>query len=159
MKFMAVVMFKKGIISIIIFILIITMGCTLSDPSEGPSYSVFPKMILDYDLDDEQIKVWVKSAIGDFKYDYMKMELLNKNYTERIEENNTYFIQISTELDDFNLTIQVITEEKIFDYACHISLLIIDEEISVSIWNFESEKEEIFLLDDLPYKNVLEENV
>jgi hypothetical protein len=118
MKIMAVSMLKKVIIVLIILILVSTTGCTLPDPREDPSYSVFPKMILDYDIEQEQIRVWVKSAIGDFKYDYIKIEISSVNYTKTVEENNTYSTQLSSEVNDFNLTLFVTTEER-FNPLCY----------------------------------------
>jgi hypothetical protein len=57
-----------------------------------------------------------------------------------------------------DLTLFVTTEERIFDYICHVTITIIEEELNIVIWDFETETEKIFILEDLPFKYVLEES-
>lgn len=151
---------KKLIVTGILFALILTMGCTLQDPSSNPSYSVFPEILVDYDIDSEETKIWVKSALSDFKYDQIKYEILSdegqKNYI--IQENNTYCLPYSTKLTSFNLTISVLSEEKEFGFSCRIEIEQAAEYlIRVIIYEEREEIEEILKIDDLPYKKVLEE--
>jgi hypothetical protein len=151
---------KKLILTGILFILLLTMGCTLQDPRSNPSYSVFPEILVDYDIDSEETKIWVKSALSDFKYDQIRYEILSdegqKNYI--IQENNTYCLPYSTKSTSFNLTISVLSEEKEFGFNCRIETEQTAEYlIRVIIYEEGEEIEEILKIDDLPYKKVLEE--
>ncbi len=76
----------------VVLILAITTGCVLQDPRSNPSYSVFPEILLDYDFDASETGIWVKSALSDFKYDSILLEVINDDNNEKqiIQENNTY---------------------------------------------------------------------
>ena len=151
---------KRLIVSVILFLLILNMGCTLQDPKSNTSYSVFPEILVDYDLDAEETKIWVKSALSDFKYDNIMYEITTDQAQEKyiIQENNTYCLAYSTELTLFNLTISVISEEKEFVFNCRIEIYQTEEFTIRIIIDEEGKKsEEILKIDDLPYKKVLEE--
>lgn len=152
-------MLKKYIIFIIItfIVLIFCMGCVLQDPKENPSYSVLPEVLIDYEESTEEIDIWVKSAISDFKYDSIQIQVTNKTITQRSEDNNTYCIYHSTKYTEFNLTIIVLFEEKEFNFQTSVRQEYIEEELNFVLFNIEDEEEEVFTIKDLPIKKVLEE--
>ena len=138
-------------------ILTLSMGCTLQDPRSSPSYSVFPEILLDYDLDTDETKVWVKSALSDFKYDNILLEITIGDDTRVVQENNTYCTQITTKSPEFNLTITATSEDKIFGYQCEVMIESQEGGLLITIFEPGSDSEEEIREDDLPFKKVLDE--
>jgi hypothetical protein len=145
---------------IFLILIILSLGCTLQDPKDHPSYSVYPEVLIDYDFDSTETKVWVKSALSDFKYDQIVIEALDENGVQTVSENNTYCISLSTKATKFNLTIYAISEENQFGYSCNIDIdleLIEEALITITIFDHEEETEEIIEAENLPFKKVLKE--
>jgi hypothetical protein len=133
------------------------MGCTLQNPEDNPTYSVLPEMLLDYDLENQETKIWVKSAISDFKYDTIIIELTSNGESLITQDNHTYCISTSTKSNNFNITISVIAEENIFQHQFSILVQFEGEILTITVSEPIEELEEIILEDDLPFKRVLEE--
>jgi hypothetical protein len=149
---------KDKIIIFGIFIsLLLTMGCTLQSPEDNPTYSVLPEMLLDYDQDNQETKIWVKSAISDFKYNKIIIELTSNGINKITQDNNTYCISTSTKSNNFNISISVISENNEFQYQASIRIQFEEEILTITIFEPIEDLEEIILEDDLPFKRVLEE--
>lgn len=151
-------MLKKIVVMGILFTLTFTMGCTLQDPRKNPSYSIFPEIILDYDFDSDDTKVWVKSALSDFKYDRINIEISYGEIKQSVDDNNTYCLYMHTKLLIFNLTISVVAENKEFNFDSNVKVDLNGEHLLIlAIYDDGDIKEEMILEDDLPYKKVLKE--
>jgi len=164
MKFIANLMKKRLALFGIFITIFLTIGCTLQDPSSNPSYSVLPKLLIDFDYDVGETNVWVKSAVGDFKYDNITIEISSNEQKRIIMNNNTYFLSTSTELSEFNLDITVNatvkSEEKRFIFNCEVNVDVVGEDLIIITTYDErtdEELEEKIQEDDLPYKKILEE--
>lgn len=150
-------MHKEIIVGSILLIIISSMGCTLTSPETNPTYSVIPGVIIDYDFELEISKIWVKSAISDFKYNLINITLNSKNQTVIREDTNTYCIDNSIKSDSYNLSVQVIYKEREFLYQVSIKIEFIEDIFTLTIFEPETEDEDILYEDDLPFKTVLEE--
>ncbi|WP_455391908.1 hypothetical protein [[Eubacterium] cellulosolvens] len=151
---------RKIFLVCILTILILTMGCTLQGPESNPSFSVLPEVLLDYDFDTEETKIWVKSAISDFRYDNITIKLSTTNKTEMVLDNNTYGASIYTKHKLFYLEILVVSEEKMFRFYGKVDVDINREDLIIITTYDEitdEPTEEAFLEDDLPYREILEE--
>jgi hypothetical protein len=145
------------IVICILLLLFFTTGCTLQSPEDNPTYSVLPEMLLDYDFQSQETKIWVKSAISDFKYDSIIIELMLNESKIINQDNNTYCIFTITKSINFNITINVFFKERVFQYQASILVQFDEEIISITIFEPIDESEEIVFEDDLPFKKVLEE--
>ncbi len=148
------------IFSIIVFSMIFSMGCILQDPKTNPSYSVLPEVLLDYDFDTEETKIWVKSALSDFKYDNITIEISYNGQNEISNDNNTYGISISTKQKVFELFTLVVSEEKKFEFISKVDVDVTREDLIIITTYDEitsEELEEVVLEEDLPYKKILSE--
>lgn len=149
---------KKRIVVMGIFLLLIlAMGCTLQDPRTNPSYSVIPEVLIDFDFNEERTKIWVKSAISDFEYDSIKMEITANNNLNIVKDNNTYCSHVFVKSKSFNMTILAISEDKEFEYNCRIRIELFTNDINLIIFDTDTNEEDIVSKGDLPYKKVLEE--
>jgi len=164
MKFIANLMIKRLALFGIFITIFLTIGCTLQDPTSNPSYSVLPKLLLDYDFDVGETSIWVKSAVGDFKYDNVTIEISSNEQRRRIMNNNTYFLFASTVMSEFNLDVTVNatvnSEEKRFIFNCEVNVDIVREDLIIITTYDEKTDEELeekIHQDDLPYKKILEE--
>ncbi|UCH89498.1 MAG: hypothetical protein JSV49_02290 [Thermoplasmata archaeon] len=130
-------------------------GC-LKDPEEGGhDYSSIPEVIVDYDFDSEQFKIYVKSAIGDYKYETIKIKV---NDYEKIE-NNTYMLSYNCNSTEYDLDVEAQVDiNLVYSYACEI-ILLNDEENDIFLNVIEiiddAEKETPVGEDDLPWKKIL----
>jgi hypothetical protein len=130
-------------------------GC-LEDPEEGGGgFSSIPEVILDYDLETENFKIYVKSALGDYKYLYIRIRI---NDTEMIE-NNTYVHQVKCQKNDFTLiTEAAVNLDRIFYTSFSVTVVNdIENNIFLNIIDTTDIQEKEFELarDDLPWKNLL----
>ena len=151
-------MLKKLIVMGILIISLLTMGCTLQDPRSNPSYSVFPEILLDYDSDTDEVKIWVKSALSDFKYDNIKIEISDDKDKLISDDNNTYCLNVFTKSTLFNLSVQVKADDKEFGFDSQIEVDLLGEYlIRITIYEKGEKSEELIRKDDLPYKKVLKE--
>jgi hypothetical protein len=133
------------------------MGCTLQDPRSNPAYSVFPEVLIDYDLDEKLTKIWVKSALSDFKYDNIRIEISTNDDLRIIEDGNTYCLSASIYYKIFNLTISVKSEENEFDYNSRIEVELYEFGMDLRIFDYITDEEDVVSKEDLPFKKVLEE--
>ena len=160
MKGIARRMLKKVAVGTLIVLIIFSSGCLLQDPSKSPLYSVLPKLILDYDVDDGLTRVWVRSALGDFKYENITIEATFQNETVVARDNNTYGLFMIVEFKIFNLYILVNSEDKAFSFKCKVEIDSFGEDLITIITYDEITDEEIdepVQFEDLPYKKILEE--
>ena len=107
------------------------MCCILQDPKSNPSFSVLPELLLDYDFETDEARIWVKSAVSDFKYDNITIEMSYDDQKQTIIENNTYCTSTSTLQKVFNLKIILVSEEKIFEFDCKIDIYIMREDLII----------------------------
>ena len=159
MKPIACGMRQKLVAVGIFLILILTMGCILQSPGSNPSYSVLPKILLDYDFETDETKIWVNSALGDFRYENITIEISNNNQKQVIIENNTYSVSTFIKHKVFNLNIIVISEDKKFGFNCKIDVDLSKDLIIITIYDETTGKgtEEDIQKDNLPFKKILEE--
>lgn len=157
-------MIKRLALLCIFLSIFLTIGCTLQDPTSNPSYSVLPKLLLDYDSDSGETGIWVKSAVGDFKYDNITIEISFNEQRIIFMNNNTYFLSASTVMPEFNLDITVNStvnsEERRFIFNCEVKVDLVGEDlIIITTYDEKTDKEleEKLHKDDLPYKKILEE--
>ncbi len=151
-------MMKKLAIMGILSLIILTMGCTLQDPRENPTYSMIPEVLVDYDFEEKETKIWVKSAISDFKYNSITFEILMDNKLEIIQENNTYCSSVFIEDNIFNLTILVVSKEREFEYISQVEIELLEDDVIIRIYDISADEEDVVTLDNLPWKKVLEES-
>jgi hypothetical protein len=153
-------MSKKVVVGILIFLIIFSSGCLLQDPSKSPLYSVLPKLILDYDVDDDLTRLWVRSALGDFKYENITIEASYQNETKVASDDNTYGNFLIVQFKIFDLNILVNSEDKVFSFTCKVEIDSFEEDL-LTITTYDEitdeELEELVQFDDLPYRKVLEE--
>jgi hypothetical protein len=135
----------------------LTMGCTLQDPRENPTYSVIPEVLIDYDFEEEETKIWVKSAISDYKYNSITFEISMGSEFKIIEENNTYCSAVNIENNLFNLSIYVESKNREFEYNCEIEIELFENDVTITILDLDTDEVDIVNLDELPLKKVLEE--
>jgi len=145
--------FVMGIFSLIIF----TMGCTLQDPRENPTYSVIPEVLIDYDFEEKETKIWVKSAISDFKYNSITFEISMDNAIRIFEENNTYCSSVNIEKNMFNVSIYVESKDREFEYNSKIEIELFENDAILRIYDLDTNDLDVLSLDELPLKKVLEE--
>lgn len=151
---------KRLIIAGLFFILLCFSGCILQSPGDNPSYSVLPRLLLDYDFDSDNTKIWVKSALSDYRYTNITIEIINNSESYSISDNNTYGLSAATQLKIFNLHIYVVAEEKIFEILLNIDVDETREDlIIITTYNegTDEEIEEIITEKDLPFKKILNE--
>ena len=153
-------MMRKFTLVCIFSILILMMGCLLQSPESNPSFSILPEVIIDYDFDAEETKIWVKSALSDYKYDNITIEISNDPYYEIVIKNNTYCETISTEIKIFNLNIIAVSKDRIFELNCDVDVDLLREDlIIITTYDITTNEptEERLLEDNLPFKKILEE--
>ena len=147
-------------IGALILLIIISSGCILQDPKSNPSYSVLPALLLDYDSDMDETKMWVKSALSDFKYDNITIKAAFGNQTQVASDNNTYAVSLITQFKQFDLDLLVSSEEKSFSFKSKIDIDPLREDlIIITTYNEITDEpmEDFYQLEDLPYKKILEE--
>lgn len=153
-------MMRKLTIACILTILILMMGCTLQGPEDNPSFSVLPEILIDFDFESEETKIWIKSALSDFRYNNITIELITDQATEVISDNYTYGYSLYTKLKVFHLNIDVASEKKLFNFYCKVDVDLTREDLII-ITTYdeitEEPEEESLLEDDLPYKKILKE--
>jgi hypothetical protein len=149
----------SSVLLMIILISILTMGCTLRSPEDNPTYSLIPGVLLDYDFDTQMVRIWVKSAISDFKYDNIEIELISDNTTVKNEDNNTYCLYSQIKAQRLNMTVQIIRENKLFQFSALVEIIYEDNEnpFQILITDPETDEQEIILEEDLPYKKVIKD--
>ena len=81
---------KRLLIAGLFFILICFSGCILQSPGDDPPYSVLPILLLDYDFDSDETKIWVKSALSDYKYTNITIEIFNNVEYPSIDDVKPY---------------------------------------------------------------------
>jgi hypothetical protein len=153
-------MLRKGSLIIIFIIMNLSMGCILQGPDNNPSFSMLPELLLDYDFDADETDIWVKSALSDFKYENISIEVDYENIYKKEEDNKTYCVHLSTKLMVFNLNIIVNSLEKTFTYQGTIDIDLMREDLIIITTYDEitdEPTEEILSEDDLPYKIILKE--
>ena len=146
-----------GLVIIILCFFGFISGC-LKTPKEGGGgrdYSSIPELIVDYDIESECFKIYVKSAVGDYKYDHIKIKI---NDTQ-IQENNTYMLSKSCVDTDFTLETEAkVEDEVVYYYICEVKY-VNDEEEGIFIMvidKMEEFEEEIPVSEeDLPWKKIL----
>lgn len=153
-------MYKKElvIVSCLVILLIIfstSSGC-LKPLSDEKGYASIPEMIVDYDFEDERFEIYLKSAVGDYKFEHLIIEV-NGN---RSMENNTYAL-CSTCIDrELELDCEAqVDEDTIYYYACDIEIIDDDDEdifILITERVTEDEKEDEVSKEDMPWKKILE---
>jgi len=140
-----------------LFLFNIFSGC-LKDPEEDrPGFSSIPELIIDYDHEINYFKVYVKSAVGDYKYRHIKIRI---NDTEMVE-NNTYVYSAATGKMDFLLFVEAAVDiDVIYHSSIHIVLVNdIENNIFLNIIDTTEIIEEEFPVaqEDLPWKKILEQ--
>jgi hypothetical protein len=151
---------KRLLIAGLFFILICFSGCILQSPGDDPSYSVLPRLLLDYDFDSDETKIWVESALSDYRYTNITIEINYKNNSHSISDNNTYGLFASTQLKIFNLHIYIVAEEKIFELEINVDVDELREDlIIITTYDEETDEEieETISEEDLPFKKILDE--
>jgi hypothetical protein len=130
-------------------------GCLKNPGNGGRGYSSIPKVMIDYDLDSACFKIYVKSAVGDYKYDYIKITV---NDNEKIE-NNTYVLSYNCVDTDFSLEAEAqVDVDVIYFYTCEITLTDDKEkDIFLTITDKTDiiEKEITVSQGDMPWKKIL----
>ena len=153
-------MMRKFTLGCIFSILILMMGCLLQSPESNPSFSILPEVIIDYDFDAEEIKIWVKSALSDYKYDNITIAISKDPYHQIVVKNYTYCETISTEMKVFNLKIIAASEDRIFEFNCDVDVDLLREDlIIITTYDIITNEptEERLLEDNLPFKKILKE--
>ena len=152
----------KKIIFLVFLIMLLTtiMGCTLQGPESNPSFSILPEVLLDYDFDENEVDIWVKSAISDYKYNNITIEISKDDNTWVIQDNYTYCVYTSSELNSFKLKIIVNGNEKSFGFESEVDVDLLREDLII-ITTYDDltaeANEERVAEDDLPYKKILNE--
>ena len=151
---------RKFFLSTVIVILILTFnlfsGC-LENPNEegGGGFSRIPEVILDYDIDTDSFKIYVKSAVGDFKYQSITIRI---NDTEMIE-NNTYVHQIQFQKNDFILITEAAVSLDVIFFASFQVTVVNDIENNIFLNIIDTteiqEKEYELAQEDIPWKKIL----
>jgi hypothetical protein len=153
-------MMRKVSLMIILLMVILSMGCTLQGPESNPSFSVLPELLLDYDFDAEETGIWVKSALSDFKYHNITIQISSDHDTSIVTDNNTYGVHMSSELQLFDLSVIANSEKKLFAYECRVDVDLMREDLIIITTYDEITDEptdETLTLEDLPYKIILDE--
>ena len=149
--------FVIGLILMLLSLFAFISGClrTFDEEGGGRDYSSIPELIVDYDFESECFKIYVKSAVGDYKYDHIKIKI---NETP-LQENNTYMLSRSCIQDDFSLETEAkVEDDVIYNYICKVEIKD-DEDIFIMIIDqMEEIEEEIPVAkEDLPWKKILEQ--
>ena len=146
----------RGILIVMLLLIFMTISGCLENPSEGGrGYSSIPKLLLDYEVETGCFKIYVNSALGDYKYEYILINV-DGNLTM---ENNTYVLSYKCARDTFDVYVEAaVDEDTIYQSTIKVSL-IKDEENNIIVNIIDStdntdEKYEI-PVGDLPWKKVL----
>jgi hypothetical protein len=147
---------SAGLITVIFITLSLISGC-LSAPEEGGrgGLSSIPELLLDYDFELEQFSLYIMSAVGDYKYDYIKINLDDSE----VIENNTYVLCYKTMKTNFTLEVEAQIDIDVFYYyTCEVEIVNNGEENTFLMITDSMEllEEEIPLSkEELPWKKIL----
>lgn len=145
-----------GSIAIILMIMILSSSGCLKNPSNGGGgYLSIPEVLIDYDYDTGCFKIYVNSALGDYKYRYIMIQV-DGNQTV---ENNTYVLSYTCAGDSFTVTVEASVDEDTVYYSTLEVSLSEDEENNIIIYIIDrtdnAHDETDVLFEDLPWKKIL----
>ena len=131
-------------LSIILFLSFL-MGCI-----EGPEspLSAIPVILMDHIEETEETKAFVH-GIDDHLYSNITIQINE----EKITENFTYQLHMSTSLRKFAMNVSVWNEEKQYEYRGNFTLLRDDGRITLEIEDFRHKDP---VEDSLPYTIIME---
>jgi len=102
-------------------------GCIDTPPSP---LSSIPRILLDHIVETEETKVYVH-GLDDHLYSNITIEIND----ERIRENYTYSLHLSTSMDRFMLNVTVWDDAKVYEYIGNYTILQENEQISLEIYD------------------------
>ena len=146
----------KKRIGLIVILCIMFAGCIGSPPKMDNPLSSAPGMIMDYDENINMTRIWVKGEATDYKYSRITIII---DETDKVEDNNTYFLSHSTNLDIFSLRIIVWTENTYYGYVCNVTRheFGTEDENNPRFTIIDDKKETVVFEKHLPFKRMLEE--
>lgn len=149
---------RAVLIACCILILMQFSGCLrgIYSTDSPRSISALPELIVDYELERNATKFWVKSPITDYRYDSIRITITNETQTRQRAENYTYCIDLEAPFRHFTINASATSKDVRYEFQCDCEIRY-QQGLTFQFVYMDrlTEKTEQVLFEDLPWKITL----